>query len=333
MEAPAKIGHRLFLRGAGFALGGWAGLLGVILLSTSDCCSQEMGGRALPPEIPLDPDAMLGSGRIYFSLKTADGTRVEAIADTGADHAVLDISLVPHLGLKLGNDTAFFPAVGQGEAAVYSLPKMFLGGVPLELGRTGYVLPFRKKPSKDSDVRALIGLDCLKHYCMQIDPVAGKVRFLDPAKLDKASLGSAIKMRIDRTSGKAMVPGFLGGSNLVESFIDTGWPGDGAVGWRQFQRAKQNGTAFEYFRGDKATFMPPSKGVFPRIDFHGQTYTNALVDETASMNVLGLAFLARHVATLDFPGQTLYLKRIDDAPIVRLGGDFRRVAEYMKAKP
>jgi hypothetical protein len=51
-------------------------------------------------------------------------------------------------------------------------------------------------------------------------------------------------------------------------------------------------------------------GVFlPEYFFGDETYTNLMFGAPGQANALGLRFLARHLVTLDFPQQMLYLKR------------------------
>jgi hypothetical protein len=47
----------------------------------------------------------------------------------------------------------------------------------------------------------------------------------------------------------------------------------------------------------------------------GETYTNIRIAPVADANVLGLRFLARHLVTLDFPKQTMYLKQTRAGPL------------------
>jgi len=49
--------------------------------------------------------------------------------------------------------------------------------------------------------------------------------------------------------------------------------------------------------------------------FDGQTYNDLILMECPSgENFVGLRFLARHLATFNFPKRTLYLKRISVGP-------------------
>jgi hypothetical protein len=41
-----------------------------------------------------------------------------------------------------------------------------------------------------------------------------------------------------------------------------------------------------------------------------------MADPHTSFNGIGIHFLSRHLVTLDFPGKTMYLKRVTDKPLV-----------------
>ena len=289
--------------------------LAIALVSMGSLATAVLAAE-LPPEVPIDDHVRRGNGRIFLSLRLSDGTRVEAFADSGSPYTVLDESLAPKLGRKIGNKTLFFPAIGWADADVYDQPKLYLGRTQLVVDGNAKVTAFRKRDSKASDVRAIIGLNCLKHYCLQIDPIAGKVRFLNPDKLDKANLGEAIKLRLDWIHDKVYVAGNLAGNAEAESELDTGCPPDGVLEWRSFTHVVREGRANLFFKGQPPTFDPPPLASIREVDFHGRNYTNLVVGEMRSDNLIGLRFLARHVATINFPGRMLYLKRIDDSVAV-----------------
>lgn len=46
----------------------------------------------------------------------------------------------------------------------------------------------------------ILGMDCLRHYCLQLDFAAGKMRFLDPKQLDVSQLGKPFPLNLSRYS-------------------------------------------------------------------------------------------------------------------------------------
>ncbi len=45
-----------------------------------------------------------------------------------------------------------------------------------------------------SSIKGVLGMDCLRHYCIQLDFTARKMRFLDPDHLQTDGLGKAFPM-------------------------------------------------------------------------------------------------------------------------------------------
>ena len=62
--------------------------------------------------------------------------------------------------------------------------------------------------------------------------------------------------------------------------------------------------------------------------WNGEAYTNLIVGN-GDRNVLGLRFLARHLVTLDFPKQTMYLKQTRIGPLV--DENMEAAAEFLKS--
>lgn len=57
------------------------------------------------------------------------------------------------------------------------------------------------------------------------------------------------------------------------------------------------------------------KVYLPECVWAGETYTNLNIQIHDHANMLGLTFLARHLVTLDFPKQTIYLKQTSAGPL------------------
>src|SRR5262249_32848893 len=112
-------------------------------------------------------------------------------------------------------------------------------------------------------------------------------------------LGAAFPLTISRVGprGSAVLPvihhdGLIGESTNI--MIDTGCNIDGLI---------EQGT----IRGAAA--------ILPERVWDGAVYTNLVLAVVERANVLGLGFLSRHLVTLDFPNQTLYLKQTSVGPL------------------
>ena len=272
-------------------------------------------GGSLPVEVAINPEAGGGSP-LCVRVRLATGEELPFIVDTGSPLTMVDKSLSPKLGKCLNRGTLWMWGVKQ-RTAVYAAPKMYLGNVRL-LTATNVLTYDFKKLSADvgQPVRGILGTDCLKHYCVQMDFAAGKLRFLDPGLVPAASLGKAYPLvfssigQEDTNLFRTFIQqGSLIGGAGTNLMVDTGLDIDGAMapGFLQPQTQhpepgliKPMGASTWYFRSAA---------------WEGAIYTNLVVKEAGSevagagANVLGLRFLARHLVTFDFPNRMLYLQR------------------------
>ncbi len=306
---------RVFCRGIGLPIFSAIGLcLGAIAEPVSPPlpgvdASAIVPAAQLPSEINLSKGAGRG-GHIRVMLRLEDGQEVPVIFDTGSPDSLIDKSFEPKLGKRLHKtEVGMFQGSVQ-KAGVYASPKLYLGNVQLMTGTNISTYDFKGWNSK-----GIIGMDCLKHYCLQLDFQAGKIRFLDPNHLVTTSLGTAYPITFTKWGFVSIHHGgFLGGesTNVLNDTVyandpkwksrelpityvrlDTGWPVDG----------RAQGTAHGAVHLAKCIW-------------DGQTYTNLVVNEGTNANIMGLRFMARHLVTFDFPGHMLYLKQTSVGPLV-----------------
>ena len=251
------------------------------------------------------------------------------ILDTGAPLILLDESLAPKLGNRLGTTTvrSFH---GKLAAGVYAAPRFYLGSVPLLTGSNLIVCHFTKlTPHFNPPVVGILGMDCLRHYCIQLDFAAGKMRFLDSDHLNTAGLGKAFPLTLSKDaedSGAEIRPviqhaGLLGGT-ATNSIIDTGNNEDGMVEGGAIRRHAAGSYSGGFLKRVKH-FLAVEGMVhrdvgLPGCVWDGNTYTNIAVGRgpSDSPSWIGLRFLARHLVTLDFPNRTMYLKQVSIGPLV-----------------
>lgn len=138
-------------------------------------------GYGLPQDVAMNADAGQ-RGQLNLVIRLADGQRLPVLVDTGANATVLDRSIEPKPGKRLGKGQAAGWAGNEDLVSQYAAPKLYLGNVRLMTGRRVWVADL-KRPS------GILGMDCLQHYCIQLDFQARTVRFLNPNRLDKANLG------------------------------------------------------------------------------------------------------------------------------------------------
>ena len=98
-----------------------------------------------------------------------DGEDLPCIVDTGSSSSCFDISLEPKLGQPIGTET--IKQWGKfSKKNAYAMPKLFLGGIQLQTGDRLMTTDLKSLPFvSDRPVMGMLGMDVLKHYCIQLD--------------------------------------------------------------------------------------------------------------------------------------------------------------------
>ena len=158
-------------------------------------------GAALPSEVSINQDAgcggWFGGGWLTVKLRLETGEEVAFMVDTGSPITVLDDSLKSKLGKQVGTVPVNFVGSKRQPAGIYAAPKLVLGNVPL-LTTNDYVVctPLKKKSKKH--FQGILGMDCFEDYCIQLDFVAGKMRFLDSTETNAAAWGKMYPLLLAR---------------------------------------------------------------------------------------------------------------------------------------
>jgi hypothetical protein len=234
----------------------------------------------LPADVTINTVAGHG-GYLTVTLRLEDGEELPFMVDTGASATIFDKSLESKLGKRLGTATTSGWSGKGGKANLYATPKLYLGNTRLMTG------------SRVSTGSAILGMDCLKHYCIQLDFEAGKMRFLNPDQVNTAQFGKAYPLTFKGNLPFIHHVGLLGGSD-TNLLIDMGCRTDGLAG-----KSAINGLV---------QFLPACV-------WDGETYSNLAIAAVGNANVLGLNFFARHLVTLDFPKRMMYLKQTSISPL------------------
>jgi hypothetical protein len=297
-------------------------ILGVFLF-----CVRAIAGDQLPAEVAINKEAGRG-GHLIVKLRVGSGEEVPFLVDTGAPITVLDKSFERMLDERLLT-VELRSSLGVQQSGMHAAPKLYLQDVPLRTDSYMLTFAFNHGWARRAGIKGILGMDCLRHYCVQLDFQAGKMRFLDPNTLDRANLGKAYLVepsqkgqRFPRMLANARqngaVPvirhtGLLGGTN-TPALIDTGANLDGTV-----DRGALKGHYFARF----VHFLIPFRSVrIGKCDWDDQTYRKLRISTAdksepvfAATEILGLRFLARHLVTFDFPRTTMYLKQTSVGPL------------------
>ena len=275
---------------------------------------------ALPEELTIDEAAT--SGRpLIVKLRLEDGEELPIMIDTGSISTVLDKSLEPKLGRRLGTGHIPFPFdTTTGTQGVYQAPKLFAGNIALLTGPR--IITMELHCPSNHLYKGILGVDCLRQYCIQFDFQSRRMRFLQPDNLNTNTLGRPYPI-ITKNEGIALVAANLFGDATMQLVLDTGFSGpfDAMLAPKVFRRLmderKAAGPTFAMSVRDGRSALAAS---FPKVELCGLTYTDlnfSSVDLRPKRikALFGLRFVARHIATFNFPKRTLYLKPISqDAP-------------------
>ena len=263
----------------------------------------------LPPETSINADA--GRGNLLVIHLRVAGRERPFVLDTGAGITCVGKSLAVKLGRPVGTVTAHH----WGEDStneVYAMPAIYLGGTRLRGGTNVMALDLEFVSILGGrPVEGILGMDVLKHYCVQLDFAANKLRFPDDAQSDKSAWGRAFPLgQLSEEDPRPAVAGNLFGEEGPYSIIDSGYDG---AGWLMPERFAQ--------WTNRAVAPLPDTARSPNGRFFGETYPDMNLDrQDAPSDGIGVEFLARHLVTLDFPQRTLYLKRTSLGPLPNAGG-------------
>jgi hypothetical protein len=218
---------------------------------------------SITPPLPGETSLNKGAGRgdqIRVPLHLKSGQEIPVMVDTGSPDTMLDKSLNTKLGKRIGKEKFKFPAMRKGTAASYKAPELYLGGTQLRIGKKVSTIDW-------NGGAAILGMDCLQHYCIQLDFTAGKLRFLDPDHLKTEELGQAFHITISPWTGHVFVREDFMGAKHVKWMIDTGLNADGLLKRKLFKqalRAQHVSTAQGELNGAKGL-----GALFPETEFRG----------------------------------------------------------------
>jgi hypothetical protein len=254
-----------------------------------------------PADIALEK--WVGRGMmLQTKIRLENGREFPCALDTGSPTSALPVASEPMLGKRRGSG-GFFTMDGpeREQTRVYTAPAIYLGDTRLQTGST---IETWNNPE------AILGMDCLCHYCIQLDFAAGKIRFLDPERLDTAELGQAFPFV---ASPYAVIKheGFFQDKS-GELLIDTGCFTDGYLTPRDF-----NNVIRKEGRPIRATGVKGKAPVLvelPECIWNGEIYGDLIIGK-GPQNLIGMRFLARHLVTFNFPKGVMYLKRVTAGPL------------------
>lgn len=246
------------------------------------------------PEIPWDVPMNKAAGRwspIIIPVRLENGEELPLMLTTGSGMTVLDKSLRGKVG---GHRKDMVVSVPDGTLVIpiHAAPKLRLGGAAIKLKE---VAPIDRSALRMPAIaQGCLGVDFLREYCVQLDFQNSRIRFMKPGDKRPSEWGTMYPLTW--VSGTPFIEGAGVGTNSAGTMVSTADYVDRCV-----PSAKSDG-------GDW------SANVAPDWTWNGATYTNILVRTQGDVRILGLRFLSRHLVTLDFGSDRIFLKRITVGP-------------------
>ncbi len=253
---------------------------------------------------------------ILVNVNLGNGEELPFVLDTGSPWTFFDTSLEAKLGLRIGTINTWNFGL-EKECGVYVAPRFYLGKtLLLKSGAKVATYELKERLKRlDHPVMGILGMDVLSHYCIQLDFVAGTLRFLEDGLANKGSWGRAFPLG-DLGNGCPTIDANLVGAEGRSSEIDTGCSYDGWLTRDLFQKWTNHLSA-----------PPENEARSPNGVLAGEFYRDVELNGAATASLsggdphldcagIGLHLLARHLVTFDFPHRTLFLRRTSVAPLV-----------------
>jgi hypothetical protein len=271
------------------------------------CTAQRFLPSNFATETSFNKDAGLGK-HLFITLNLEGGEQLLLTVDTGCPDTVLSKTLESKLGECLGTKKASYGLYGRRRVGIYHAPKLYLDNVQILTGDhvlTDDLATMSGNPA----IMGILGIDCLKHYCVQLDFATNKMRLLGTDEMKKTrDRGKPYPLHI--FFGEVWTHGdFFGGGDTYFR-IDTGWLGDGALEPKIYEKVLAKQKPGETIQSKSPIGTAYYETYFKNFVFGDQSYRYFVLDNypTMSINIIGLRFMMRNQVTLDFPNRVMYLK-------------------------
>lgn len=256
---------------------------------------------------------------------TLEGKTYRFLIDTGATMTLFHETHRPLLGkpkqsvkMKIGGKDRV--------SHIYYAPEAKMGEIELLYG--GPVLCMDLTAQREAlgvNIDGVIGAYLLRRYVMQIDPDAGRLTFYESTLGERPEWGDRVRL-VGDPRGRVMLPVFLpqvegkgtDQPNVTALLLDTGF----------FETAQFATNIFDHFATAQPRFSKPvttmiddgagvaetpvMRGLSFQTagkDSRAMAYDQLIVSKARRGNRLGLPWIRRHVATIDFLNTCMYLKK------------------------
>lgn len=272
---------------------------------------------ALPPVAPergtparvLEQFDIFKDGDLLLLPVRFKGKQRWFVLDTGTSRTVVDVLLQDELGPPL-RITRVGTAGRPIEVPVYAPQEFHLGGLRLHTPHPVAAFDFTEvRRMCGHEVMGIIGMDCLSEHVMQIDWDTGKLAFLTAAPPD---CGRPFPLSYGKHGLPFLQHSILGLKRAEKFLIDTALLGASLdVPSEAFSRLVAAGRVSSLRSTEVTTAAGTATCSYGRLDeftLGAFSHRDVTVGEGRKRKI-GLWYLARFVATFDFPRARLYLKK------------------------
>ncbi len=261
--------------------------------------------RKLPLVFPISTET---EGWVMRVPVTCSGHTRPFMVDTGTTQTVFDLSYRDLLGKPVHQGELLDSISGVTRTIdLYPIPEANLEGIVLNpSGLTTLTDLSSVSDYEDFDIGGLLGQDFLSGFTVQFDFDQGELRLLDPTTQSRDSWGEKYRMRFDRLE-RPKVSGILQDSTETSFTIDTG----SVVNNLQsslFDALVRDASLPVIYRSSHSESGVGARRCIriPKLTLGSTEYHDLLFSE-GSTSTLGMPFLYRHLVTLDFRREKIYL--------------------------
>lgn len=284
-------------------------LLAFILLAGFVGCGRKSPRQQTIRDNVLERFPVATDGGLLLLPVTIQEKRFWFALDTGATHCCYDNSLRSLLGEPIGSSN-LWTLDKDITVPIFRSPAGWVGKLALPADSRAIYMDLEKiREVTGQEIHGILGMDFLSKHVFRIDLDQGEVTFL---RNPGPNAGQSTAVQSNRLHW--LVAMDIPGLDRTEQFLmDTGLSGFGAGGLQTeaFAALTEQG---KLTRAGKMKLLTASGikverlGQVDAVSLSGFRHEKLIFNES-KMNVLGLGYWSRYVATFDFRLHTIYLKK------------------------
>jgi predicted aspartyl protease len=233
------------------------------------------------------------------------------VVDTGSSASLLDLPFESRLGKSVGNGTVPMLLSTATNLPIYRCPGIDIGGerfAPLWARCVDFA---RLRTDIGGPCGGVLGMDLLKGYAFTFNPDDASFSISQFVPEEKKKRAMALPMQSD--VGITYAPGIDGSANgrVIRFVLDSGAWGTVGLSPSDWQRVFPSGASNTCWvgTGDLESHAKTKAARLAKLQIGTNIYTNLIVTcDLGHQSELGLAFIRRHILTVDYPNETIYLQ-------------------------